>query len=54
MKRVQDRMDRVCQCGHGLGEHAADAPHECLKPHDDRSLCLRFRPRPGRPPGGAS
>jgi len=37
-------MEKVCGCGHTLGVHTADAPHECLE-----CDCETFRPaRKGR------
>ena len=24
------RFERLCECGHPLGEHTAAAPHECI------------------------
>ena len=35
------KLDRLCVCGHRLGDHTADAPHECL----GDCLCERFRPK---------
>lgn len=58
-KRSQDgrcdldgRLDRVCVCGHTLGDHAAVSPHECFRhtfadvtAEDKRCKCPKFRER---------
>lgn len=40
--------ERLCVCGHALGHHTAQAPHECIdndfNPVDTPCQCLRFRP----------
>lgn len=31
-----DRWERICVCGHQLGTHTAEAPHECM--NEDRNI----------------
>jgi hypothetical protein len=40
------RLERVCVCGHTLGEHAGGtAPHDCLHGGGDQLCgCKKFRP----------
>ena len=42
-----NNYDRLCVCGHRLGHHTAQAPHECIdgdfNPVDVPCGCMRFR-----------
>lgn len=45
-------MTRLCACGHTLGNHAAEAPHECFCPTFGKAdpnyaecNCQKFRPQ---------
>lgn len=49
-------LDRLCVCGHTLGEHSGGAPHDCLVysyPENDPKHadcdCLKFRPSRRKP-----
>lgn len=44
-------MERLCVCGHTLGKHCAEAPHDCLAhsmsdatPDEKACQCPKFRP----------
>jgi hypothetical protein len=44
------RLERLCVCGHTLGDHAAVSPHECFRhtmsdatAEDKQCKCERFR-----------
>lgn len=41
-----NRWDRLCQCGHKLGDHTAQAPHDCIAVDFGHGPCgcERFRP----------
>lgn len=38
-------LDRRCDCGHPLGSHTAENPHECLVAD---CVCNRFKPKAAR------
>lgn len=40
------QFDRVCTCGHTLGNHTAVAPHSCIEGDfsDVSCDCAKFRP----------
>ncbi|HYE90076.1 MAG TPA: hypothetical protein VEA38_03605 [Terriglobales bacterium] len=44
----EGQWDRLCVCGHRLGVHTADAPHECMVRDFDKTAapcdCMKFRP----------
>lgn len=47
----QNRWERLCRCGHQLGQHTAESPHTCIEADrhiDDPTwpgcACLKFRP----------
>jgi len=60
----QGNWERLCECGHALGLHTAQAPHECMAgdatqiapekyPVDlGECDCVRFRPKHGKKSGG--
>jgi hypothetical protein len=43
-------MDRLCVCGHTLGQHAAASPHDCFVNEalghegEENCTCPKFRP----------
>ena len=43
-----NNFERLCVCGHTLGVHTAQAPHECIaqdfEPQEVPCQCQRFRP----------
>jgi hypothetical protein len=41
-------MTRLCTCGHTLGTHAAEAPHDCFAGDDGVTSCDCGQFRPAR------
>lgn len=39
-------MERLCTCGHRLGDHTAEAPHDCIVDMSGCG-CAKFRPAKG-------
>jgi hypothetical protein len=42
------KWDRLCTCGHTLGDHLAQAPHYCIAGDFHKGVecnCLRFTPK---------
>lgn len=44
-----NQWERLCRCGHTLGVHTAEPPHECIARDFDRTAtscgCMKFRPK---------
>lgn len=42
-------FDRLCKCGHTLGTHTGEAPHECINEdvgNGEPCTCLKFKLAP--------